>query len=185
MLKLGKKNCPKCNSTLKYQGDRKRELYTGNTGAIKITRAYYTCTNPTCNHTEYPLDKALGLSKQKVCGLLEEKICLLSAHMPFDHACGYLKRTEGIFITQKMVLGTAEANGETLLNKEEALTKEFKQGIYKNLHITKKRSKRFYLQVDGSMVPIRGKRKVEYQENNLLLSSTKKVLVKILRVILK
>ena len=173
-----KKKCSRCNHLLKYQGDRKRKVFVGKLGTVEISRAYYTCSNSKCKHTEYPLDKILGLSKQKVGGVLEETICLLSAHMPFDHVCAYLDRSEGISITQKQVWKTAEANGNSLIEKEETLAEGYRRKIYKNLDVCESKTECLYCQIDGSMVPIRGDKEVIYKENKLSILFDKKDIIK-------
>ena len=141
-VQSGKKRCPECHSPLKYQGNRKRKLYTGKLGSLEITRAYYTCSQKGCKYTDYPLERYLGLSKQKVCGLLEEQICFLCAQMPFDHVCEYLARSEGISVSQNMVLKTAQANGvEYRENKLSVLfdQKDINKDAKGNSKINKKR----------------------------------------------
>ena len=67
--------CPKCQSSLKYQGDRKRKVQFSPSVTSEVRRAYYTCTNKDCAHTEYPLDHILNLSRGRANAMFKHMIC--------------------------------------------------------------------------------------------------------------
>ena len=46
---------PKCQSRLKFQGERIRKVQFSPSVTSKVSRADYTCRNKDCRHTEYPL----------------------------------------------------------------------------------------------------------------------------------
>jgi len=159
----GKKICPECGSPQKYQGLRTRNIHTGRPGILEIKRAYYTCQNKECSHTQMPLDTMLGISRHTAAGKFEEQICHLAAVQPFELVQKYLANFDQIEITETMIRETTENCGSTFIKTDEAL--QDRKDV-----IIPTRSKILYVQADGSMVPIRAKERgkhVEYRENKL------------------
>ena len=170
--KQGKKKCPRCKSEQKFKGYRTRIIHTGRTGKIKIKRAYYTCTNRDCHKGQSPLDMMLGLSpKHAAAGKFEEKICHLSATMPFEQVQQHLEIFDEVIITETMIRETAERCGSAMIASEEKSAKEIGDEKADKLSINENATERLYIQADGGMVPIRaekdGKEWVEYKENKV------------------
>ena len=89
---------------------------------MEYGRTYFTCINPNCKYTEFPLDRLLGISPNSVGGKFEEKICWLSAHIPFEHVKSFFKDMEGIEIDEEVIRSVSEKCGYALLKKEEDST---------------------------------------------------------------
>lgn len=144
---------------------RKRTIDTGKTGSLELERTYLVCVNPNCDYTDFPLDRLLALSHNRASGKYEEKICWLSAHAPFEYVKEYFKNLEGLDVDEEMIRNVSENCGYALLKKEEE-----PEEIERNPIFT---TRRLYTEIDGAMVPIRGKQGekdiVEYKENKLTL----------------
>jgi hypothetical protein len=111
------------------------------------------------------LDGILGISPNSASGKFEEQICWLSAYASFEHVKEYFQDIEGFYVDEEMIRNVSESCGYALLKKEEELvTAEI------NPELT---TSRLYVEIDGSMVPIRAKvgekDVVEYKENKLAL----------------
>lgn len=139
-------------------------MHTGRTGSLEIKRAYYTCTSPGCGHTEFPLDRILGISPNRAAGKFEEKICWLSAHVPFERVSDFFRDIEQMDVDGEFIRTVSENCGSALLEKEESEAAENSDPA---------ETARLYVETDGSMVPVLsgedGKTLVEYKENKLAL----------------
>lgn len=127
---------------------------------IQIGRAYYTCLNKSCGHSEFPLDRILGLSSHSATGKFAEMVCYLAASMPFDQARMFVRRFEQVNITETMLRETAESCGAAFCASDEERAQS-KIQPYRTL-----RSKTLYVEADGGMVPIRPENggKTQYRE---------------------
>lgn len=157
-----KKRCPECDSPLKNQGLRSRQIHLGRLGLQELKRTYYTCQNKECHFTEFTLDKILGLSSRTATGKFEEQICYLSATQTFEQVQQYLANFDQVKVTETMVRETAESCGEDMIKQDESLQNTG------NPVPTK--TEALYVQPDGAMVPIKpenDEKKVVYKENKL------------------
>ena len=105
-------------------------------------------------------------------GRFEEQICNLATARPFEQVRSYLKRFEGVELSETMIRETAERSGKALISKEE------EEALDLDLKDTETaQTPEFelqYLFIDGGMVPIRpesGKNSTEYKEVKIGLSA--------------
>ena len=163
--------CPKCQSRLKFQGERIRKVQFSPSVTSEVSRAYYTCRNKDCRHTEYPLDPILNLSRGRANGLFKHLICFLSAQMPYDRVRECLRLFWSVNVSQSMIRETAQGSGLALIKEEEKLADELEEGCTDHVQSVDKIPEELYIQADGSMVPIcpeKGREKrVQYRENKL------------------
>ena len=169
--------CPKCQSRLKYQGDRKRKIQFSPSVTSEVFRAYYTCASKNCKHREYPLDRILNLSGGRANGIFKHLICFLSAQMPYERVRECLRLFWSVDISQTMIRETAQKSGLALLREEEDLADKLEQDCVPNVLPVEEGPEELYIQADGSMVPIcpeKGKEKrVQYRENKLAVFFSK------------
>ena len=145
-----------------------------------MQRAYYSCTNKDCKHTEHPLDGILNLSRGRANAIFKQMICFFSAQMPYDRVQECLRLFWSASISQTMIRETAQGRGLALIQAEEKLAQELEEGCMDNIPPPpiEKKPEELYIQVDGAMVPIcpeKGKEKgVQYRENKLAVLFDKK-----------
>jgi hypothetical protein len=160
--RVGKKRWPECDSALKNQGLRSRQIHLGRLGLQRLQRTYYTCQNTECHCTEFTLDKVLDLSSHTAAGKFEEQICYLSATQTFEQVQQYLANFDQVQVTETMIRETAESCGGALIKQDESLQN--------TITPVPTKTETLYVQPDGAMVPIRpenGENKVIYKENKL------------------
>ena len=145
-----------------------------------MQRAYYSCTNKDCKHTEHPLDGILNLSRGRANAMFRQMICFFSAQMPYDRVQECLRLFWSASISQTMIRETAQGRGLAMIQAEEKLAQELEEGCMDNIPPPpiEKKPEELYIQVDGAMVPIcpeKGKEKgVQYRENKLAVLFDKK-----------
>ncbi len=133
-------------------------------GDVSIKRTYYQCTE--CKAPYYPLDNSLGISQSIVSKRLAKAATWLTVFMPFKHVKDFIGSTLQIPISETCLQDITHRLGVKLFKDAEQQGK--RPETVKNESTGEENL--LYLQVDGSMAPIKGEKEREFKEVKLGLA---------------
>ncbi|NIN67196.1 MAG: hypothetical protein GTO63_21355, partial [Anaerolineae bacterium] len=139
--------CPQCDESMafvRYQGKWVQTLL----GTIRPQRAYFHCAE--CHQGFVPLDHQLGLGADSLSGGLEEALCLLSAHMPFEEAVDKLERLILVEVDDNTIQRAVLRVGSELVAREERrVERAWQQAAPPTMEVHEP-PERLYISVDGT-----------------------------------
>lgn len=105
-----------CGEPMKVLQERPKRMLTL-TGEVRLKRAYYY--HARCHTHAVPLDEQLGLGASSLSPGLEEAICLVSAHLPFEAAVELIERLGGVAVSHTTAQQVAEGVGEEIAQAQQ------------------------------------------------------------------
>lgn len=126
-------------------------------GNMELYRHVLTCRR--CHEGYAPLDRQLSISEDhKITKAVEEVVTDFAQMMPFEEASRTISKYLGIDICASMIQDIAENVGKKLFTKEKQEALDLYNNQFKAIENIKEEDKkgRLYIEVDGSMVLIKG-----------------------------
>ncbi len=126
-------------------------------GNAELHRHIVTCRR--CGKGHAPMDKQLGINEEhKITKAVEETVTDFAQMMPFDEASKTMKKYLGIDICAAMIQDISENVGRKLFEKEKQEASDLYNNQFKAIENIRDEDKkgRLYIEVDGSMVLIKG-----------------------------
>jgi hypothetical protein len=141
--------CPKCGSTMRGLGKRKKNI-TSLLGEGEITRGYYECEN--CHEHSIPKDDLLGIKGTSFTPGVRRAVAKLASCDSFESSSAGLLELCGIFVSSKDTERIAESIGERIENSNAQRIKTTMAGNIPA--VTLKPGERIYIEFDGTGVPM-------------------------------
>lgn len=138
-------------------------------GKVVFFRLRFGCEDKACKTYIYPLDKFLQIGKSIVTKNLSKCLSAFAIMMPFIHAKKFIKDTMFINISETLLKNIVYKIGSKLASDAERdMTSEEKLALFDQ----EKEPEKLYIEIDGSLTPIKGEKKREYKENKLAIIFT-------------
>jgi hypothetical protein len=138
-----------CGRQARYHSQRKRRVLTA-LGEAEIERAYYYCSQ--CHQGQCPRDSDLSIVDTDYSPGVRRMLAAVGSETSFDKGRAQLELLAGITVTRKAVERHAEAIGEEIAEREQAL---IQRALQLDLPVVMgPRIPIFYIEMDGTGVPV-------------------------------
>ena len=149
--------CP-CGRQAHYRELRSKPVLTA-VGSVEVWRPYYLC--PRCHKGQFPADVELDIENTESSPGVRRMEAVVGQEAAFDHGRQQMKQLADLDVTTKAVERTAEAIGQDIAARER---QEMHRAMQLDLPMVMgKAVPIFYVQMDGTGIPVVKKETVDRQ----------------------